>query len=91
MSAENTANQERHVFDQEGDFNAFYAAQAWCDENGISYGSMQRNDPIGLMRGNYFISKWRYIEKKERDELDGTMTGDMRNGPVIITLKARES
>ena len=72
---------------QKGDFAAYYAACDWCKKNGVSYGSMQRDDPIGLMRGDCDISKWRNMTKKEQDSLDGQMTGDKRNGPVIIEIK----
>jgi hypothetical protein len=74
------------VFTQKGDFAAYYAACHWCKESGISYGSMQRDDPIGLMRGDWDISKWRNMTKKEQSALDGIMTGDKRNGPVTIEM-----
>jgi hypothetical protein len=73
-------------FDEVGDFKAYYAACDWCKKNGVSYGSMQRDDPIGLMRGDYDISKWRNMTKKEQESLDGQMNGDKRNGPVTITI-----
>jgi hypothetical protein len=75
------------VFSEKGDFQAYYAACDWCKKNGISYGSMQRDEPIGLMRGDWDISKWRNMTKKEQAALDGIMTGDKRNGPVTITMK----
>ena len=85
MSEKNTSM--RQVFNQAGDFSALYAAQDWCKANGISYGSTQRGAPVGLMRGEYEISKWRNLSKSDIARLDGTMTGDMRNGPVIIEMK----
>lgn len=75
------------VFDQVGTFAALYAAQDWCKANGISYGSSQAGAPTGLLRGDFAISKWRNLSTSERAELDGTMTGDFRNGPVTIDLK----
>jgi hypothetical protein len=77
------------TFDQTGDFAAYNAACRWCNENGISYGSMQGPDPIGLLRGNYAIAKWRNLSTKEREQLDGTITGDKRNGPVYLELKEK--
>jgi len=91
MSEKNAEGFERHVFEQQGDFAALNAAQDWCKENGISYGSNQRGAPVGLMRGDFLISKWRNLSKAEIDQLDGTMIGNMRNGPVVITMKARKS
>jgi len=73
-------------FDGSGDFIALDAAHAWCREHGISYGSLQRDDPVGLMVGNYEIAKWRNLSSAERKRLDGTLTGDKRNGPVFIRL-----
>ena len=64
-----------------------YAAERWCKDNCISYGSPQVMAPRGLLRGDFCISKWRNLSKKEITELDGTMSGDMREGPVTITMR----
>jgi len=77
----------RIEFTQQGTFQALYAAQAWCRENGISYGSLCSPFPTGLLFGDYVISKWRNLSKQERDDLHGTMSGEFREGPVIIELK----
>ena len=74
------------VFNESGDFAALNAAQAWCRDHGISYGSLQRDDPVGLMVGDYDIAKWRNLSASDRAQLDGTLTGDKRNGPVTIQL-----
>jgi len=79
---------KRITFDQQGDFKAYYAAEKWCKENGVSHGSMQRGNPIGLMRGDYVISKWSNMTKKEQGECHGLMKSvSFRNGPVIIEMK----
>jgi hypothetical protein len=75
------------VFDQKGTFEAMYAAQKWCQDNWVSYGSSCVSGPVGLLRGDYCISKWRNMTPKERAELDGTMSGDLRNGPVTVTMR----
>ncbi len=75
------------VFDQKGTFRALEAARQWCRDNGISYGSSCAMSPTGLLRGDYCIAKWRNLTLKERKELDGTMSGDMREGPVTIRLR----
>ncbi|MBB5448045.1 MULTISPECIES: hypothetical protein [unclassified Paraburkholderia] len=74
------------VFDQWGDFEACRAAEKWCGERGISVGEMQGPGPRGLLLGNYCIAKWRNLTNAEKRDLTGRMTGDMRNGPVTITL-----
>ncbi|WP_114973364.1 hypothetical protein [Rhodoferax ferrireducens] len=75
------------VFSQAGDFQAMQAAETWCKHHGISCGSGQGREPRGLLRGDFLIAKWRNLNKHERIALDGTMTGDMRNGPVTINIK----
>ena len=73
-------------FDQKGDFAANTAAERWCEDNGISYGSMCRDLPRGLMYGEWDIAKWRNLSASEQKQLHGRMTGDMRNGPVFIEI-----
>ena len=75
------------VFKEQGDFAAQCAAEKWCRDNGISYGSSCALSPTGLLRGDVIISKWHNLSAREIAFLDGTMTGDMRNGPVTIELK----
>lgn len=74
------------TFPQIGYFRACRLAEEWCKENGISVGPMQRGDPRGLMRGDISIAKWRNLNDQDRAELHGQMTGNMREGPVVITL-----
>lgn len=75
-------------FNQKGTFQALYAAEAWCRDNGISVGQSSATGPTGLLFGHFdWIAKWRNLTPKERDELHGTMHGEFREGPVFITLK----
>ena len=76
----------KRVFNERGDFQAFYAATKWLNELGYSYGSMQRDSPIGIKKGKYIISKWRNLSLKDIANLDGVITGEKRNGPVAVTL-----
>lgn len=78
------------TFDQRGDFAAMYAAEAWCNDQGLSVGANQRGAPRGLKRGDYRVAKWRNLNERERAGLDGTMTGDMRDGPVTVTIRGSE-
>lgn len=75
------------VFDQKGTFLALDAARQWCRDNGISFGSSSARGPTGLLRGDYCIAKWHNLSAKERAQLDGTMSGDFREGPVTIRLR----
>lgn len=79
------------VFDQLGEFEACRAAEQWCDELGIAVGAMERGQPRGLLVGYYRIAKWHNLSIPERNELNGTMRGDMRNGPVTIELNGEET
>lgn len=79
-------------FDADGDFRAVGEAERWLEEQGISYGSMQRGAPIGLMRGDVAIAKWRNLSREERDALDGTMESvSFRHGPVFVRLRDKGS
>lgn len=80
----------RKVFDATDTFQAMQDAEDWCEERGISVGDMERNSPRGLAVGNFDIPKWRNLRPHERDSLDGTMTGDMRHGPVTVELVGNE-
>lgn len=77
----------RIVFEQQGTFAAMYAAEEWCRSNGISVGCGEKGKPRGLLLGDFAISKWRNMNASEIAALDGRMTGDMRDGPVIIEMK----
>lgn len=80
----------KKVFDATGPFEAERAAEEWRKERDIAVGSMERNQPRGLAFGPYVISKWSNLRPHERNSLDGTMTGDMRHGPVTIELVGNE-
>ena len=52
----------RIEFNQEGTFQAMYAAEAWCREKGISFGQSCATGPTGLLFGQYeWIAKWRNL------------------------------
>ena len=74
------------TFDKLGDFVSMNLAEDTLRKAGFSIGSMQRDEPIGIMFGACAISKWRNLSQRERDELHGQITGDKRNGPVTVTL-----
>jgi hypothetical protein len=76
-------------FENERTFEAYNDACKWLKENGYSYGSMCSPAPTAIVKGNYYIAKWRNLTTKERNEVDGTITGDFRNGPVTVEVYER--
>jgi len=73
---------------QKDNFEAYDKAAKWLDDNGFSYGSMCRNEPIGIMKGDYSIAKWKNLEKEHIGMLHGTIEStDYRNSDVIVTIK----
>ena len=77
----------KKTFNQTGTFEAIRTAEKWLADNGYSYGSMQGRDPIGILKGDIYIPKWRNIPAYGRKKLDGTITGtDKRNGPVTVEI-----
>ena len=57
-------------------FEAFYKAQKWCRDNNYSYGEMCHPQPIVLKKGYYeWIAKWKNLNKRERNSVDGVMIG----------------
>lgn len=74
-------------FKREGTFQSFYAAQSWLGEHGYSYGSMCSPQPIGVLKGDWNIAKWKNLTAKEKRELDGIMISDnWREGSVKIKI-----
>ncbi len=74
-------------FNRTGDFEAWYECQQWLTERGYSFGSTCVMSPVGVLKGDYSIAKWRNLSTQERAALDGTVTGDFRNGPLTLVLK----
>lgn len=81
------SNQFQMVFDQQGTFQALYAAQRWLAEHDYSYSSTCASGPVGVLKGNYVIAKWHNLTRKERAALDGTLDGNFREGPLVLRLK----
>jgi hypothetical protein len=77
------------VFSNKGTFAAMSAAEDWCEARGLAVGSSERGRPRGIRFGLWSIAKWRNLNLAEKQALHGTMTGDMRNGPVTVTLDER--
>lgn len=73
-----------------GTFESMYAAQAWCESNGYSYGSSCAPMRMqGLLKGKgILIAKWKNLTPGEIKELDGIMitVGDAREGKMRIAI-----
>ena len=79
------------TFEAETTFQALWDAEAWCAENGISYGSLCGQDPVGLLWGDFSIAKWKNLTGKERHQVHGRMTSpNFRTGPVTIRIAEKE-
>ena len=76
------------TFSKPGTFQSLYAAQKWLEQNGYSFGSTCLEMPIGILKGDFIIAKRKNLTKAEIAQLDGRLSGDMRNGPVMIQLTA---
>jgi hypothetical protein len=76
------------VFEGKKDFEALYAAEHWCRDNGISYGSTCVSSPQALLIGDYSIAKWRNLTAKERKQAHGVIENSRREGPVTLRIKA---
>jgi hypothetical protein len=76
----------RLTFNNAGAFAAVRAAEDWCAKHGLSVGAMERGKPRGILFGDYAIQKWHNLRQADKDALHGTMTGDMRNGPVTVAV-----
>lgn len=73
-----------------GNFEACRDAEEWCEAHGISVGQIEHSQPRGLTKEFCWLGKWSHLDPQVRRSLDGTMTGDMRHGPVTIELKGDE-
>lgn len=72
------------------DFSAFHEASEFLTKHGFSAGSMQREAPIGLVKGEgVYISKWRGLDKSDLEALDGVIRfpeGSPRSGKTVVEL-----
>lgn len=76
------------MFVEAGEFKAYYAAQDWLKVRGFSCGSGQRGAPSGILFGECAISKWKNMIIAQQRALHGELTGDHREGPVVVTIFA---
>lgn len=70
-------------------FSGISAAKKFLEEKGFSVGSMQRSSPMGVMKGDILISKWRNLDAEDILQLDGAITFGMdspRDGDAVLHL-----
>lgn len=78
----------RVEFKQAREWATLNAAHAWCESRGVSYGSTDRTRTIALIaRPDVLVAKWHNLTSKERATVDGTITGDAREGPLSLRIK----
>ena len=75
------------VFAGDGtDFSAINESKKFLESKDFSVGSMQGDAPIGVARGDCYISKWRNLGT-DISQLDGALVSDdFRNGSVVLYL-----
>lgn len=81
-------------FKEEGTFQSVYAAEAWLNANGYSFGSACKDRktgvicPIAIVYGPYELpEKWINMDDGDKILIDGIMTSnDWREGEVKIIL-----
>ena len=78
------------TFKVEGTFQSMYAAQRWVKEQGYGYGSSSAMHPTAVMKGDYHSydlpEKMKNFTQKEKNNVHGIITGDMRDGPVTVFI-----
>jgi hypothetical protein len=67
-------------------FETIGKARSAATEYGCSYGSMCMDDPIALYKGDCDVSKWRHLSQQDKNEMDGVILGEKRNGPVTLII-----
>jgi hypothetical protein len=79
---------KRITFNEDGDFNSYYAANAHVKSEGHITGSMCGSEPIGFAPEDkfHYIAKWRNIDPADRKLVHGVIIQKegFRNGPVEI-------
>ena len=74
-------------YNKDESFSASYAAEQKAKRLGYSVGSMQRDDPRAIAKGDLYIAKWWNIGVEEADRIDGVLVSeDMRDGDVYIVI-----
>lgn len=72
-------------------WNALGDATQWCSDNDYSVAPMCGPEPIGIMKGDVEIAKWRNLTSEERKGCDGIIVpdggGKFRNNSCTIKFR----
>ncbi len=80
----------KRIFENTGRaFSGVEAATEWLADYGYSSGSMERDRPIGILRGTVNIAKWTNLTNTERRGLHGTICCDLgfKTGSAIVEIR----
>ncbi len=77
----------KKVFPAHGTFGALADATEWLKQRGYSWGSLSRNEPVAVKKGDWSIAKWRNLSDSDRFNIDGVLkSDDFREGSVELLL-----
>lgn len=86
---------EEKIFPKGDTFQAITEAEKYLKKNGYSLGSMQREAPIGIAKGEVYIAKWRDIALSDYSLLDGVIVPieerNFREGGAKIIFFKKEA
>lgn len=76
------------TFSVPGTFQSYYAADKWLKENGYESGSMCRDMPIAITKGEYNLpEKYKNMTTADKKAVNGWITSnDFREGSVTIEI-----
>jgi len=83
---------ERIEFSDKGTWRALRSAESYVSKLGYEYGSLCYPMPLAFMMDRYNLpEKWKNMTAKERNNVDGVIIGDYREGPVSVIIFNKSS
>lgn len=77
----------KKVFKSDRTFGAYYDAEKFIKEQGLFYGSMECDRPIGIAKEDWVCCKWRHITTAGKQALTGVIISkDFREGDVTVVI-----
>jgi len=69
-------------------FSGLNACKKYLADHGFSIGSMQRDYPMAVQKGDVMIAKWKNLNHYEKQLVDGVVeaVGGFRMGAARLTL-----
>lgn len=69
-------------------FSSLHAAEKWLRDNDYSFGPLCGPEPVGCVKGDALISKWRNLSAEDKTQMDCVITSsNYRNEDVYIHFK----